>query len=116
MKSNHTPGPWKAHFNVPTAVIPGHIIKRDDDVQIPIASLWVGGGTHGKTIQIANAKLIAAAPDLLEALEPFAKLAAEVFKSGNENKTTEPLYIFNEAQITYDDLRKVIAAINKITE
>lgn len=35
----HTKGPWKAHFNVPTAAIPGHIIKADYDPQAPIASL-----------------------------------------------------------------------------
>ncbi len=68
-KEKHTPGPWKAHLNVPTAVIEGHIIKVDDEIGCPIASLWVGGGTEGKPRQIANAHLIAAAPDMLEALE-----------------------------------------------
>jgi len=67
--NKHTPGPWKAHLNVPTARIEGHIIKVDDDVECPIASLWVGGGTEGKPRQKANATLIAAAPDMLEALE-----------------------------------------------
>lgn len=66
--AKHTPGPWKAHFNVPTAMIAGHIIKTDNDLMRPIASLWEGGGTKGKPTQIANAHLIAAAPELLEAL------------------------------------------------
>lgn len=61
-----TPGPWKAHFNVPTAMIPGHIIKADHGAEFPIASLWEGGGTSGKPTQIANAHLIAAAPALYE--------------------------------------------------
>ena len=65
----HTPGPWKAHFNVPTAAIPGHIIKKDDNVKTPIALLWEGGGTKGKPEQIANAHLITAAPELLAALK-----------------------------------------------
>ena len=67
MKAKRSPGPWKAHLNVPTAIIEGHIIKTDDDVASPIASLWVGGGTKGKPTQKANAFLIAAAPELLEA-------------------------------------------------
>lgn len=67
--NKHTPGPWKAHLNVPTAVIPGHIIKQDDSVGRPIASLFEGGGTKGKPEQIANAKLIAAAPDLLQLVQ-----------------------------------------------
>ena len=64
---NHTPGPWKACLNEPLITVPGHLIKTDDEVERPIASLWEGGGTEGKPTQIANAKLIAAAPDLLEA-------------------------------------------------
>lgn len=67
----HTPVPWKACLNVPFAVIPGHLIKTDDDVERPIASLWEGGGTKGKPTQIANAKFIVRAcnsyDDLLEA-------------------------------------------------
>jgi hypothetical protein len=73
MKKKFTPGPWKAHLNVPTAAIPGHLIKKDDDVMLPVASLWEGGGFKGKPTQIANAHLIAAAPELLEALEQIVK-------------------------------------------
>jgi hypothetical protein len=68
MNTNFTPGPWKVHFNVPTAIYPGHIIKQDDNVQLPICNVPEGGGTHGKGIYRANAILIAAAPELLEAL------------------------------------------------
>lgn len=68
-KIGHTPGPWRAHLNAPTAAIEGHLIKVDDDIACPVASLWVGGGTIGKPRQIANAHLIAAAPELLEALQ-----------------------------------------------
>ena len=61
----HTPGPWRVHFNVPTAIVPGHIIKTEADPQSPIASLWIGGGSKGVARQEANARLIAAAPELL---------------------------------------------------
>jgi hypothetical protein len=71
----HTNGPWKAHLNAPTAVIPGHLIKTDDDIGHPVAVLWQGGGTEGKPRQIANAHLIAAAPELLENLSNLVSWA-----------------------------------------
>lgn len=67
LSGKFTPGPWKACLNVPTARIEGHIIKASHGAETPIASLWVGGGTHGKEHQLANASLIASAPELLEA-------------------------------------------------
>ena len=63
-----TPGPWKAHFDVPTAAYPGHIIKQDNDVQLPIANVPKGGGTNGVKTYEANARLIASAPELLNGL------------------------------------------------
>ena len=68
-----TPPPWTAYLNVPGAMIPGHIIKTDEDQNTPIAALWEGGGTKGKPRQEANALLIAHAvsvlPDLVNALQ-----------------------------------------------
>lgn len=70
--TKHTPGPWKIEANVPKELAAGnyeaHFIKADNEVERPVCSLWVGGGTHGKEIQQATARLIAAAPDLLEAV------------------------------------------------
>lgn len=63
--SGHTPGPWRAHLNVSSAITAGHIIKQDDAVQMPIALVPKGGGFKGVPTQIANAHLIAAAPELL---------------------------------------------------
>lgn len=73
MQSQYTPGPWKAILNNPTAITEGHTIKADNEVETPIAHLWVGGGTHGKPRQLANAHLIAAAPELLGALQNLSK-------------------------------------------
>ena len=97
-KINHTPGPWKAHFNVIGAIIPGHIVKADDEAECPIASLWVGGGTKGKPTQIANAHLIAAAPELLGSLIDVLGLA--LLKYGNLNP---------DAPIVFDQARAAIA-------
>jgi hypothetical protein len=76
---NTTPRPWKVIFNAPTAVIPGHLIKQDDDVQRPVALIWEGGGTHGKPIQKANAALIVKAVNEYDALIAVAE-AAEAFR------------------------------------
>lgn len=67
----HTPGPWKAHLNHPNAVLPGHIIKKDDDVARPICLVNEGGGTRGVPEQIKNALVIAQAPELLTVVEFF---------------------------------------------
>jgi hypothetical protein len=68
-ETKHTPGPWRAHLNAPTAAIPWHLIETDDDVRHPVALLWEGGGTKGKPRQIANAYLVAEAPTMLSALK-----------------------------------------------
>ena len=69
----HTPGPWKTCLNEPFLAIPRHAIKTDNDVERPIATLWVGGGTKGKPTQLANARLIAAAPELLKILKDWER-------------------------------------------
>ncbi len=69
-KHKNTPGPWLVCFFVPTASIPGHLIKADDSAKTPIGEVfgevWSGCGSSR---QIANAKLMAASPELLEACE-----------------------------------------------
>lgn len=63
----HTPGPW-------------HIAAADKDFRIrshgepgkPIASLWLNGDDV-----VANARLIAAAPDLREALDSILQYFAD---------------------------------------
>lgn len=61
-------GPFILELNAPLATIPGHIIRDGKYPHRPIASLWEGGGSHGKPKQIANAYLLTAAPVLLQAL------------------------------------------------
>ncbi len=54
---------------MPTATIPGHLIKVDDDVQFIVASVWEGGTPTAKPLMIKIAHLISAAPCLLAALK-----------------------------------------------
>jgi len=88
-KVKHTSGPWIACLNVPTALIPGHIIKADNEVKTPIALLEEGGGTKGKPRQIANAHLIAAAPELLDALKKACEVISAVLAENINDPETE---------------------------
>ena len=70
--STHTPGPWKA------------ILHGDEEFPFPL-SIHTADGAHwiargGTTSSLANAHLIAAAPDLLEALREMmaAQLTGDV--------------------------------------
>ena len=66
----HTPGPW--------AVTDAAVVRRiDGEIAIPVADVripWAVGQTPHKALreQTANARLIAAVPELLEALERVA--------------------------------------------
>ena len=63
METKHTPGPW-AYHNTPTPFI--HVAAGG----LPICQIYTSTA-HGQSMgeQFANARLIAAAPDLLEALQ-----------------------------------------------
>lgn len=58
--SNHTPGPWKANFAISGSV---YIFGGDRNF-VCVFNEW-----RDEANQEANARLIAAAPDLLEVLE-----------------------------------------------
>lgn len=62
--SKHTPGPWSAAFD-------GH-----GGMSIDSSSCQIGYVSRGAGRQEANASLIAAAPDLIEALERARSLLA----------------------------------------
>ena len=63
METKHTPGPW-AYHNTPTPFI--HVAAGG----LPICQIYTSTA-HGQSMgeQFANAHLIAAAPELLEALQ-----------------------------------------------
>jgi hypothetical protein len=64
MTTNHTPGPWQVNSNDPL-----HVCDADGESRgcSPIAFVQVGN--DGRWTARANARLIAAAPDLLAALQ-----------------------------------------------
>lgn len=81
MSAKHTPGPWHVksdpfHFDTLSSIVGGE--KRGDGKRFPSHELNAEvGGFADFEIQEANARLIAAAPDLLEALEEAEKCLAE---------------------------------------
>ncbi len=79
MKAEHTPGPWKQNGN--SIIAPGKLFGRT------VSIIPDGDGSDDETPEgIANARLIAAAPELLQALRQLDAW----FKSGvvvqNEGK------------------------------
>ena len=95
--SKHTPGPWQLqadpmHFDSLTAVIGGKRMNAKPHAW-PAYPLTVQvGGMCGLQEMQANARLIAAAPDLLEALEELADLV-DCIRSGDytpDSFTTQP--------------------------
>ena len=87
--SKHTPGPWKAHLSQ----FPGHIVKVDNSAQQPVAALWEGGVL--KSEQIANAHLIAAAPELYEALK-------EMYRNYKRDATACKLMVCLHVKYAFD--------------
>ena len=69
MNTNHTPGPWNWYPHADKCVA---TVQRDGR---RIATVGDGGG--GRTMADANAALIAAAPELVEALRYYASARAK---------------------------------------
>jgi hypothetical protein len=78
MSAQHTPGPWT--FNLTTGVIRSISEEFPNCRQPVICDLrrWPSGDTT--YIDSANARLIAAAPELLGALEDLMEMTGELFK------------------------------------
>ena len=82
MESKHTPGPWRADLN--------HYdqewrVYADSEMSPIVNSLFKPKGTIGE----ANARLIAAAPDLLAALEGLFRECAMMHRYWGEGDNTK---------------------------
>ena len=76
--SGHTPGPWKQHPDYPWIIKEDNAPISEDGVSICNTTGHPNSGffpTPSKAL--ANARLIAAAPDLLEALSKFVEFAEQ---------------------------------------
>ncbi len=76
MTSKHTPGPWVVH-SLPNAPFNlGHHVTTADGLTVCSVTFQFVKAVDGKVVEverIANARLIAAAPELLEACQTFAE-------------------------------------------
>ena len=104
-KVKHTPGPWKisrCQLKKTEHSAPDMLIEHGNKTEHSplLCQVYAAGGEHPRE---ANAKLIAAAPELLEALEKCADFMGSV--AGTENVSNS----FREA------LSEAKAAISKAT-
>ena len=88
--SKHTPGPWMAHFEE------AYFVTGPDLGRVAMMTNLKGahglGGRRSGNESAANARLIAAAPDLLDALEELSLLMDDV-RNGEytpDHLTTQP--------------------------
>lgn len=111
MSAQHTKGPWKVFY-----AANGTMLGVGQVTGLGIADadggLWGPGGEKE-----ANARLIAAAPELLEALRPFAAVMADIgeteadedtFRNANRAYAKAPA-------ITVGDIRKAAALFSLAT-
>ena len=74
--SKHTPGPWEVFDDVEGCEFPG--IDNAGESIVLCGSIFDDGGIRGDTKEerLANARLIAAAPELLSVLEELQESAS----------------------------------------
>ena len=88
----HTPGPWKYSTNVgPTKAL---IVETDGSTVVEI-----GHRTGESKRFLSNTRLIAAAPDLLNALRGMQKAAEEIAIEFIEHKRATNWAIVNDAYV-----------------
>jgi hypothetical protein len=94
MTSKHTPGPWTVHYLAGG----GQRNICDDANNTVIASLhtkWLG---DHHDVQGANARLIAAAPEMLEVLENLARWVGGMASSRADDEYEKILTIISKAR------------------
>lgn len=100
-ETNHTPGPWK-HLRA--------LVENAPDRWLIHAGRWGSRGIAEVPIeQEADARLIAAAPELLEALEEIRLLTSRTIHPTDTRQGWEPVAVERLATIE----RKARAAIAK---
>ena len=101
MEDKHTPGPWKANQGRDLA------FRISTDKQV-VATISSGPGKNAE----ANAHLIAAAPELLEALE-HAEVALDAIRYSFSITKGRPRDAFEEGGIGRDSLEIARAVLAK---
>lgn len=109
-ETKHTPGPWTYFYK--------H--KYDEwHVALPMDGSQMKTALCDDGIQSANreadARLIAAAPEMAEALTPFKALADAYFRDGRRDDVPDETAVwgFNDWTLTAGDLRRACAVLSK---
>jgi hypothetical protein len=93
--AQHTPGPWTAHPEEGAHI--GPVVKENAWGEV-VALVSYAGAPRGDSAESnANARLIAAAPDLLVALENFVAWHAENFDDFTPEINAQLLCLANNA-------------------
>ena len=104
METKHTPGPWKAvELDEYTVAIKTDRNHTHECIHIADANIMSGNLAEEVPMAIANAKLIAAAPELLEAL----KRIGEIIKDHDSKRVDEIVCLIGA---------EIYASIKKATE
>lgn len=98
--TKHTPGPWRQGINFPSRIIAGD----GDNSRIVAGTCLPVDEDSPNEIELANACLIAAAPDLLAALKRTYSTLGDAAIRGTRAKPT-----VEELNGIMDDLRAAIA-------
>lgn len=87
MKNAHTPGPWNCHQPGFKGIVSGVVRDKQNRFVATTASPNTGEYNRDETEVDANARLIAAAPELLESLRDALTRISEAIK--NEDITLD---------------------------
>lgn len=102
MSTKHTPGPWKVlDFHGLFVITDGGLTVADVTYQLPDA--------EGETARMANARLIAAAPELLSAAMNYAMRYAQ------DEAADDACEWVGCSQQQHEDAKALFAAIAKAT-
>lgn len=87
--AGHTPGPWRVEPSASDTDVP--VVTSSDEDGFPwlVARVWNGGDFTQKEINYNNARLIAAAPDLLDAAQGALSALERIRESHDVHTSAE---------------------------
>ena len=92
-QATHTPGPWAANDD---GLVLGNLDNYEGEAPLVCSCGESDDFNMEPSLQLANARLIAAAPDLLEALQGMAMLLSDVL-SGAQSSEVQTRQVLNYA-------------------
>ena len=106
METNYSAGPWYSEGDEGGAFV----ITDPRGYALCTRSPWPSNADESN----ANATLIASAPELVEALKPFSRLADAMSEQTPDIKADgRVVWGYNDADLTYGDFRRALAALSK---